>query len=63
MNKANWLRHLHAALTIVWLVMVPVALMTGWVESLVFVSACSIYANMVGHFAAWQGARAETEED
>jgi hypothetical protein len=42
--------------------MVPVALVTGWVESLVFVSACSIYANAVGHFGAWQAARAETAE-
>lgn len=60
-GKAQWLRHAHAALTIAWLVMVPVALVTGWVGSIVFISACSIYANAVGHFGAWQAARAETE--
>lgn len=57
------LRHIHAGLTILWLLMVPAALITGWVESLVFISACSIYANMVGHASAWQASRAETEED
>lgn len=46
-----------------WLAMVPVALMTGWVESLVFISACSIYANAVGHFGAWQASRAERESE
>lgn len=58
---ANGLRHIHSVLTIVWLIMVPVALITGWVTSLIFISACSIYANMVGHFSAWQASRAEEE--
>jgi hypothetical protein len=53
------LKRLHALLTILWLVMVPVALATGWIASIVFVSACSIYANAVGHFSAWQASRAE----
>jgi hypothetical protein len=61
-TRAHALRRTHASLTLVWFLMVPVALVTGWVESLVFVSACSIYANAVGHFGAWQAARAETAE-
>jgi hypothetical protein len=52
-------RHLHAALTFLWLAMVPIALVAGWVESIVFISACSIYANAAAHFGAWQGSRAE----
>jgi ABC-type Mn2+/Zn2+ transport system permease subunit len=56
---ARCLRHTHALLTFAWLAMVPVALVTGWVGSLVFISACSIYANAAAHFAAWQGSRAE----
>lgn len=58
-QRSVFLRRGHAVLTVAWLVMVPVALMTGWIESLIFVSACSIYANAVGHFSAWQAGRAE----
>jgi hypothetical protein len=56
---ASRFRRFHALLTFAWLAMVPVALVTGWVESLVFISACSLYANAAAHFAAWQGTRAE----
>lgn len=58
---ANGLRRAHAALTVAWLAMVPISLATGWVGSLVFISACSIYANAVGHFSSWQASRAEQE--
>lgn len=60
--KAEWLKHFHMVMTIVWLIMIPVALVTGWISSLIFISACSIYANMAAHFAAWQGSRAEESE-
>ncbi len=53
------LRHFHAALTVLWFVMVPVAIATGWIGSIAFIAACSIYANAAAHFGAWQGARAE----
>lgn len=58
-QRTRWLRHLHAALTGLWLIMVPVALMTGWISSLIFISACSIYANAASHASAWQAVRAE----
>jgi hypothetical protein len=60
-DDGRWLRYAHGTLAIAWLAMVPVALATGWVSSLIFISACSIYANAVGHFSAWQAARAERE--
>lgn len=60
-RKANGLRHVHAVLTVAWFLVVPIAITTGWIGSIVFISACSIYANAVGHFSAWQAARAETE--
>ena len=43
----------HAATTIGWALMVPIAWWLGWLESLVFISACSIYANFASHLAAW----------
>jgi hypothetical protein len=42
-----------------WLAMVPVSLMLGWLDSVVYVSALSIYALVVSHWAAWQAARVE----
>jgi hypothetical protein len=59
-RKANGLRHAHAILTVLWFAMIPVAVATGWIGSIVFVSACSIYANAGAHFGAWQASRAET---
>jgi hypothetical protein len=46
-------------LTVVWFVMVPVALATGWIYSIAFVSACSIYANAAVHWGALQAKKAE----
>lgn len=62
-RKSNGLRHFHAVLTIVWLVMVPVAVLTGWIGSVAFIAACSIYANAAAHFGAWQASRAEKKAD
>jgi len=55
----KFMMRMNGWLTIAWLVMIPVALITGWIESIVFVSAVSIYANMTGHLAAWQASRVE----
>lgn len=53
-RAAKHLRHsAHAVLTFGWLGMVPIAWYAGWLESLVFISACSIYANFASHLAAW----------
>jgi hypothetical protein len=43
--------------------MVPVSIVTGWLYSVAFVAACSIYANAVGHGAAWQASRAEQQAE
>lgn len=59
--SATVLKHIHAWLTVAWGVMIPLSLITGWIESLVFVAAISIYANLGAHFSAWQAARAEEE--
>lgn len=58
-GKARWLRHTHAALTIAWFLMVPIAVATGWIASIIFISACSIYANAASHASAWQACKAE----
>lgn len=44
--------------TWVWLAAIPIAYLFGWLYSLLFISACSIYANAAGHWAAYRGDRA-----
>lgn len=41
-------------LMLAWLAMIPVAVVTGWVYSIAFISAASIYANVASHLAAWR---------
>jgi hypothetical protein len=48
------LRRANALLTVFWLAMCPLALATGWIYSVAFVSLVSIYANAVSHLAAWR---------
>jgi hypothetical protein len=59
--NASTLRSIHGWLTVAWLLVIPLSLATGWLYSLAFISAISIYANVGGHFSAWQAARAEEE--
>jgi hypothetical protein len=41
-------------LAVAWIVLIPVAVVTGWIYSIAFISAASIYANAAGHVAAWR---------
>lgn len=59
MTLHQW-RIVNLVLTIAWVAMVPIALVTGWIESLIFISAASIYANAASHLAAW---RADVPDD
>lgn len=49
----HW-RYLNLTLFVVWALMVPISLITGWVYSLAFVSLASIYANAATHLAGWR---------
>lgn len=59
--KRKWLKRLHLSLLILWIVMIPVAVVTGWLYSIAFISACSIYANAASHWSAYEGVRAEEQ--
>jgi ABC-type transport system involved in Fe-S cluster assembly fused permease/ATPase subunit len=45
---------LNLVLAIAWVAVVPVSIMTGWIYSVAFISAVSIYANFVSHIAGWR---------
>lgn len=55
-------KKVHLTLTVVWaLLVIPTALF--WNESVLWIGLISCYANMVGHFSAWQASRAEDNGD
>jgi hypothetical protein len=57
-----FMRRVNGWLTIFWIVMIPVSVATGWVKSVVYVSALSLWALVSGHWAAWQAARVEVNQ-
>jgi hypothetical protein len=57
-----FMRRLNGWLTILWIVMIPISLPTGWVKSVVYVSALSLWALVSGHWSAWQAARVEVAQ-
>lgn len=57
-----FMRRVNGWLTIFWVVMIPVSLATGWVSSVVYVSALSLWALVSGHWSAWQAARVEVAQ-
>ena len=58
----KFMRKVNGWLTIFWIVMIPLAFTMGWLESVVFVSALSLWALVSGHWSAWQAARVEVEQ-
>jgi hypothetical protein len=57
-----FMRRVNGWLTILWLVMIPLSLALGWVHSVVYVSALSLWALVSGHWSAWQAARVEVNQ-
>ena len=57
-----FMRRINGWLTVFWIVMIPISVATGWVRSVVYVSALSLWALVSGHWAAWQAARVEVAQ-
>ena len=58
----TFMRRLNGWLTIFWIVMIPLSIATGWVHSITYVSALSIWALVSGHWSTWQAARVEVTQ-
>ena len=58
----RFMRSLNGWLTIFWIVMIPVSIVTGWISSVTYVAALSLWALVSGHWSAWQAARVEVEQ-
>lgn len=59
-NAKTWER-VHLALTALWFAAI-IPTLIWWSESVLWVALMSCWANAAGHFAAYQGARAEESE-
>lgn len=57
-----FMRRVNGYLTLFWIAMIPVSLVTGWVSSVEYVSALSLWALVSGHWSAWQASRVEVEQ-
>jgi hypothetical protein len=58
----KFMRSVNGWLTIFWIVMIPISLAMGWLNSVVYVSALSLWALVSGHWSAWQASRTEVEQ-
>src|SRR5918996_4273496 len=58
-----FMRRINGWLTVFWVVMIPVSYAMGWLNSVVYVSALSLWALVSGHWAAWQAARVEVAQE
>jgi hypothetical protein len=57
-----FMRRVNGWLTIGWIVMIPVSIATGWIHSVAYISALSLWALVSGHWSAWQAARVEVAQ-
>jgi hypothetical protein len=53
------MRRINGWLTIFWIMMIPISIATGWIDSVTYVAALSLWALVSGHWSAWQAARVE----
>lgn len=56
------MRRINGWLTIFWIAMIPVSLVAGWISSVTYVAALSLWALVSGHWSAWQAARVEVTQ-
>jgi hypothetical protein len=57
-----FMRRVNGWLTVFWVAMIPVSYELGWLKSVVYVSALSLWALVAGHWSTWQSARVEVEQ-
>ena len=58
-----FMRRVNGWLTLFWIAMIPVSIMTHWISSVTYVAALSLWALVSGHWSAWQAARVEVKQE
>jgi hypothetical protein len=59
----RFMRRLNGWLTIFWVAMIPISFQLGWLKSVTYVSALSLWALVSGHWSTWQAARVEVSQE
>lgn len=62
-GSAVFMRRLNGWLTVFWIAMIPVSFELGWLKSVTYVSALSLWALVAGHLSTWQAARVEVAQE
>ena len=57
-----FMRRINGWLTCFWIVMIPISVATGWLHSVTYVSALSLWSLVSGHWSTWQAARVEVTQ-
>jgi hypothetical protein len=57
-----FMRRVNGWLTIFWVAMIPISYSLGWLSSVTYVSALSLWALVAGHWSSWQAARVEVAQ-
>lgn len=60
-HSSTWWGHVHLAFALVFLVQVPIALLTGLKSSVPYLVFLSLWALVASHWAAYQSTRAEDD--
>lgn len=58
-----FMRRINGWLALAWVAMIPLSIITGWINSVTYVAALSLWALVSGHWSAWQAARVEVKQD
>lgn len=58
-----FMRRVNGWLTLFWIAMIPVSIVTHWISSVTYVAALSLWALVSGHWSAWQAARVEVKQE
>lgn len=58
-----FMRRVNGWLAVFWILMIPISMWMGWLDSVTYVSALSIWALVSGHWSAWQAARVEVRQE
>jgi hypothetical protein len=57
-----FMRRVNGWLAMFWIAMIPISYELGWLKSVTYVSALSLWALVSGHWSAWQAARVEVTQ-
>jgi hypothetical protein len=58
-----FMRRVNGWLAVFFIALIPVSWVLGWLNSVAYVSALSLWALVSGHWSAWQAARVEVEQE